>query len=88
VVLPFELYCRGCGCRLIAAAEHNALEALPLIQDEATIDSWLSQKVRGLTNCPNCGRVITTDLLVRADVMFAEWNDSADQKARTVIFYV
>ena len=86
MVLPFELYCRECGCRLIAAAE---AEALPLIQGEASVESWISQRIRGrTTKCPNCGRVITTDVLVRADVIFKEWDDNMSEKEKLITYYV
>ena len=86
MVLPFELYCRGCGCRLIAAVE---AEASPVIQGEASVETWISQRIPGrTTKCPNCGRVISTDVLVRADVIFAEWDDNIGEKEKMIAFYV
>ena len=84
MILPFELYCRRCGCRLIGVAEELALS-----HGETSTEAVISENVRGRTiKCANCGRVVTTDVMVRADVIFSEWGENGNEKAKAATFYV
>jgi hypothetical protein len=89
MVLPFELYCKDCGSKIIDfIAQPDISELLPVLQEEKNIDSWLSRKLRGrLGKCPDCGRQLQVDPLIRAEVMFGGWADNAES-SKHIIFYV
>jgi hypothetical protein len=89
LVFPFELYCKQCGtCILRARVAHDKSEvALAFFDDNATVDSWLSSKLRDRQlTCPHCKRSVRPDPLVRADVLFAEW--SGNEGEDITVYYV
>jgi len=89
MVLPFELYCSECGSEIASfTPKPDSSELLSVLQEEMSVDSWLSEKLQGrLKRCPNCGRQLQSSPLVRADVVFGEWADDAELSKR-IIFYV
>jgi hypothetical protein len=90
MAFPFELYCKQCGSRILSFTPNvDIADMLQVFQGEASVDSWVSDQIRRHpTKCPSCGRVLRADPLVRADVMFNEWSDESDEKAKTVMFYI
>ena len=90
MVFPFELYCKKCGGMILSFQSGDSVEdMLKLFEKEASVDSWISNRLRGRPfRCPHCRRAIIGDPLVRGEVMFGEWSDSPDEKTSPIIFYV
>jgi hypothetical protein len=90
MAFPFELYCKQCGSRILSlTANVDIADMLQVFRGEASVDSWVSSQIRAhQTSCPGCGRILRADPLIRADVMFSEWSDDSDEKAKSVIFYI
>jgi hypothetical protein len=89
MVFPFELYCKKCGVMILSSSGRDSLKDLVnTFEKDASIDSWISDKLRSRPfRCPHCRRLITTDPLIRGDVMFGEWSGSGEV-ASPIIFYV
>jgi hypothetical protein len=69
--------------------EVDIADMLQLLEEAGSVDSWLSRRLRGRSiSCPNCGREITADPLVRAEVVFQdwEWSDTSGRGAN-IAFY-
>jgi DNA-directed RNA polymerase subunit RPC12/RpoP len=90
MVFPFELYCRKCGSMILSLESGGPLtDMMKIVEQGVSIDSWISNRLRGRSvRCPNCGRAVSTDPLVRGEVMFGEWGDSSGEKASPIVFYV
>jgi hypothetical protein len=90
MAFPFELYCKQCGSRILSFTPADPVaDMLQVFQGESSVDSWLSDQIRAhSTSCPGCGRKLQADPLVRAEVMFGDWNDNSDEKSKSIIFYI
>jgi len=87
-VYPFELYCRKCGSKILSHGLQGFEDLLKVLQNEMAIDSWLSATLNEKQIiCPVCRRRIRADPLIRADVLFSDWDDRSEAD-RTVVYYV
>ena len=90
MAFPFELYCKSCGSKILAlVSRETSADLTRIFQQESSVDSWLSDQIREHPIiCPGCGRKIKQDPLIRAEVMFSDWNDSSDEKSKSIMFYI
>jgi len=88
LVFPFELYCRKCGSKILSYRLDRFEKLIEILQEDMAVDSWLSATLQDKQlTCPGCGKKIQADPLIRADVLFADWDDES-KADRTVIYYV
>lgn len=88
MVYPFELYCKGCGCKILSFGISRFEELIGILQEDMPVDSWLSENLRGRhLRCPGCGRRVGSEPLIKADVMFSDWSDESEAD-KTVVYYV
>ena len=90
MVFPFELYCKACGGMILSSrGDGSATDIWGMFEEEESVDSWITNKLLGRGfRCPHCRRTIASDPLVRAEVLFGEWGDTAAAGSSQIIFYV